>query len=157
MDIATIIGLVSGFTLVLLAMGDVTIFIDVASLLIVVGGTIALTLVSFPLGDVVGFIGYVMHTIVPPKEDADRERVMREMEKGILMLGRMKTYAQATGWIGVLIGAIIMLKNMDDPAAIGPGAALMLLTALYGTIIAFMICWPLRTKLEVYLDELKRG
>ena len=156
MDIATLIGLVAGFTLVLVAIGNnLSIFIDIPSLLIVVGGTIAVTLVSFPLPDVVGFIGYVMHAFLPTRADADREKAMREMEKGILMLGRMKTYAQAMGWIGVLVGAVIMLKNVDDPAALGPGAALMLLTALYGTIIAFMICWPLRTKLEVYLDELK--
>lgn len=158
MDIATLIGLVAGFTLVLVAIGNnLAIFVDIPSLLIVVGGTLAITMVSFPLADVVGFLSYVKHALLPPQADADREKAMREMEKGILMLGRMKTYAQAMGWIGVLLGAVIILKNVDDPATLGPGAALMLLTALYGTIIAFMICWPLRTKLEVYLDELKRG
>ena len=157
MDIATIVGLVSGFTLILLAMGDVTAFIDPASIIIVVGGTIAMTLVSFPLKDVVGLIGFYMYAIKPPGADADREKVERELEKGILMLGRQKTYAQTTGWIGTLIGAVLILKNMDDPAAIGPGAALALLCPLYGAIMAFMIFWPVRTKLEVYLDELKRG
>jgi chemotaxis protein MotA len=42
--------------------------------------------------------------------------------KGLLeTLGR---YAPAFGMIGTLLGLIIMLGNMDDPAAIGPGMAL---------------------------------
>ena len=85
----------------------------------------------------------------------DRAKLINELEKGILMLSRAKTYAQATGWVGVLIGAVIMLTHMDDPAAIGPGAALALLTALYGTLIAYFICLPLCTKLQVRLGELK--
>ena len=85
----------------------------------------AMTLVRFPLRDVVGFPGYVLHALLPPRADADREKVTRELQMGILMLERTKTFAQATGWIGVLVGAIIMLKNVDDPAAIGPGAAIM--------------------------------
>ena len=44
-----------------------------------------------------------------------------------------------------------MLKNMSDPAAIGPGMAICLLTALYGTIIGFVICLPIKTKFERYL------
>ena len=157
MDIATIIGLVSWFTLFLLAMGDVTFFIDIPSVLIVVGGTISMTLVSFPLKDVVGLSGFYMYAFLPPRADADREKVERELEKGILMLGRMKTYAQATGWIGTLVGAVLMLRNIDDLAAIGPGAALALLCPLYGTIMAFLLFWSVRTKLEVYLEELRRS
>ena len=155
MDIATLIGMVSGFTLIFLAMGDLTAFVDPASIIIVVGGTIAMTLVSFPLKDVGGLSGFYMYAVQPPREDADREKVERELGKGILMLGRMKTFAQATGWIGTLIGAVLILKNLDDPAAIGPGAALALLCPLYGTIMAYLLFWTVRTKLEVYLAELR--
>ena len=155
MDIATIIGLITSFTLVLLAMGGPLIFLDIPSVLIVVGGTIALMLTSFPLPDVIQFGGYIWHAFKPPKADADRAKVINELEKGILMLSRAKTYAQATGWAGVLIGVVIMLTHMDDPAALGPGAAIALLTALYGTLIAYFICLPLCTKLQVRLGELK--
>ena len=155
MDIATIIGLTASFTLVLLAMGDPLIFLSIPSLLIVVGGTIALLLISFPLSDVNQILGYIWHAFKPPTADADRAKLINELEKGILMLSRAKTYAQATGWAGGLIGAVIMLTHMDDPAALGPGAALALLTALYGTLIAYFICLPLCTKLQVRLGELK--
>ena len=57
MDLATIIGLLAAFGLMLSAIlqgGSLMMFIDVASLLIVVGGTIGTVLVHFPFGDVLG-------------------------------------------------------------------------------------------------------
>ncbi len=59
MDIATIIGLVASFGLMLMAIlqgGSLSIFIDVPSVLIVFGGTAGVALVNFPLGDVLGAI-----------------------------------------------------------------------------------------------------
>ena len=61
MDIATIIGLVSACTLIILGMGDVTAFIDVQSMTMVVGGTIAATLIANPLPEVVGLVGIYMN------------------------------------------------------------------------------------------------
>ncbi|PCJ57689.1 MAG: motility protein A [Candidatus Hydrogenedentota bacterium] len=62
MDIATIIGIVAGFGLILLTMligGDITIFINIPSLLTVVGGTLASTLINYPLSDVISVVGPV--------------------------------------------------------------------------------------------------
>ena len=59
MDIATIIGLVASFGLMLMAIlqgGSLSIFIDVPSMLIVFGGTAGVALVNFPLGEVLGAI-----------------------------------------------------------------------------------------------------
>jgi len=58
-DIATIIGLVASFGLMLMAIlqgGSLSIFIDVPSMLIVFGGTAGVALVNFPLGEVLGAI-----------------------------------------------------------------------------------------------------
>ena len=41
-----------------------------------------------------------------------------------------------------------MLHHMDDPAAIGPGFAIGILTTVYGVIIAFTICVPVYKSLE---------
>jgi len=57
MDIATIIGLLAAFGLMLSAIlqgGSLMMFIDIASLLIVIGGTAGTVLVHFPFGDVLG-------------------------------------------------------------------------------------------------------
>jgi len=54
-DIATLIGVFSGFACVIVAIflgGGIGIFINVPSIMITVGGTIAATLMSFPLGNV---------------------------------------------------------------------------------------------------------
>ncbi len=64
MDISTPIGLGLGFVLILAAMGSsIPAFIDVPSMLIVVGGTIAATLVSYPLETVLGISQVLMKTI----------------------------------------------------------------------------------------------
>jgi chemotaxis protein MotA len=57
-------------------------------------------------------------------------------------------FALAMGAIGTIIGLVIMLKNMDDPAAIGPGMAIGILTLLYGLILAFAIALPVSYRLE---------
>lgn len=60
MDIATIIGVVSAFGLVLMAIGGgIGSFINAPSVLIVVGGTIGATLIAYPLKDVMGVVGVV--------------------------------------------------------------------------------------------------
>ena len=53
----------------------------------------------------------------------------------------------AAGWVGVLIGLVLMLANLEDPAAIGPAMAICLLTALYGTILKYFVFNPLSDQL----------
>ena len=44
--------------------------------------------------------------------------------------------AVSFGWLGVLVGAVMLLASLEvDPAGIGPAMALMLLTALYGHMV----------------------
>ena len=161
MDVATIIGFLLAHVLVLIGMEDPIIFFNVPSVLIVVGGTWALTLFSFPLQNVVSIGRYFGYTVMPPKPGADQSKVIGELEKGIVMFTKMKSYAQATGWVGFLIGVVLMLGSIDsdfnEPAEIGPAAAIALLTVLYGTIIAYFICMPVSTKLQCRLDELKKA
>ena len=44
MDIASVVGLIGAFILIVMAMGDPSVFIDVPSVLIVIGGTAATVL-----------------------------------------------------------------------------------------------------------------
>ena len=161
MDVATIIGFLLAHVLVLFGMEDPIIFFNVPSVLIVVGGTWALTLFSFPLQNVVSIGRYFGYTVMPPKPGADQSKVIGELEIGIVMFTKMKSYAQATGWVGTLIGLVLMLgssgPDFNDPAEIGHAAAIALLTVLYGTLIAYYICLPISTKLQFRLDELKKA
>lgn len=54
----------------------------------------------------------------------------------------------AMGMAGTILGLIAMFTNMDDPATVGPGMALALLTTLYGMILANMIAGPIARRLE---------
>lgn len=62
MDIATILGIISGMGLVALAImgkGSIVTFVDIPSLLIVLGGTFAAIFVNFTIKEVIGVISVV--------------------------------------------------------------------------------------------------
>ncbi len=69
MDIATPAGLLIGFVLLIIAViigggaSGIVAFINIPSIMIVVGGTFCATLVRYPLQRVVGLVGLVMKTI----------------------------------------------------------------------------------------------
>ena len=69
------------------------------------------------------------------------------------IIANMGNAAPAFGMIGTLIGLVIMLKNMDDPAAIGPGMAIALLTTMYGAIMANILFGPIAAKLTIYSQK----
>ena len=136
-------------------------FLNVPSVLIVCACTLPLIFFSFPLPNVLSAVRHFGYTVIPPKPGADQSKVIGELERGIVMFTKMKSYAQATGWVGTLIGLVLMLgssgPDFNDPAEIGHAAAIALLTVLYGTIIAYYICLPISTKLQFRLDELKKA
>lgn len=62
MDIATLFGIFSAFGLVVLAIalgGGITMFINFPSLMIVLGGTLGATMISYPIKDVMGAVSVV--------------------------------------------------------------------------------------------------
>lgn len=95
MDIATIVGFIAGTSLVLISImmgGSITIFIDVPSIILVFGGTIASTLINFPLGDVLGVFNTAKNSFVqrlaPPESLIERlvEFATVARREGILAL-----------------------------------------------------------------------
>jgi chemotaxis protein MotA len=69
-------------------------------------------------------------------------------------------YAPTMGMIGTVVGLINMLGNLSDPAQLGLGMSVALLTTLYGVIFANLVFMPIANKLqrlhdlEVALKEL---
>ncbi len=78
------------------------------------------------------------------------DAVANRHKTGKALLDTMGRYAPAFGMIGTLMGLIIMLGNMDDPEAIGPGMAVALITTLYGAIMSNLFCLPFADKLAFY-------
>ena len=80
MDLATVIGLVSGSFLILISIlmgGSAGIFFNVPGLLIVAGGTVAATLIKFKMGDVIGSINVAMKAFLQKMESP--ENIISEM------------------------------------------------------------------------------
>ncbi len=207
MDKGTIIGIVSGLGLVALSMimgGGIAAFIDIPSMLIVFGGSVAATLVNFPFKDVMGVMKVTKKVlfetpITPQKyinqiveiskkartngllaieedlknvdEDfmkvtlqhvvngTDAEDLNKIMEAELAIMAErhkvgqkiymaLGSYAPAFGMIGTLIGLILMLRNLDDPASVGPGMAMAMITTFYGSLLANLFFLPMAGKLK---------
>ncbi len=72
MDIATILGIFSGLALIfgaILSRGDVTVFVNAPSMMIVMGGTLAATFITFPFSDVIHAFQAARHVFSQRKVD----------------------------------------------------------------------------------------
>lgn len=65
--------------------------------------------------------------------------------------------APAMGMIGTLLGLVLMMGNMTDPRAIGPGMAVALLTTLYGAILANVVLGPMVQKIMGHSKRVKNN
>lgn len=93
MDIATLVGIVLAFGLIVWAIsigGDLGGFIDIPSVAIVIGGTMAAILVNFPLAKVVGMIQVVKKTVLFAAPEPD------------VVIGKMVSYAERARREGML-------------------------------------------------------
>jgi len=97
-----IIGLIITLGLIAVGMGDLTAFIDIASALIVFGLTIG--------GLIFAKAGIPNMFSASFAADASREN-LQAAARG---WAQAKSYANASGVIGTMIGWVIMLKNLDD-------------------------------------------
>ncbi|MFC1732796.1 motility protein A [candidate division KSB1 bacterium] len=208
MDIATIVGLGLGVLFCLLAIilagGDIMLFISPASAMVTVGGTIAAVIISYSLKSFLN-VPKVLMNVFFIKEESPHEIIgllvkfaERARREGILALekqleevtdeflkngiqlavdgtepellkdimetelfyleerhkkgqGQLDAFASlgpAWGMIGTLLGLIMMLANLDDPDALGPGMAVALITTLYGSFMANLLFIPMVSKLK---------
>jgi chemotaxis protein MotA len=74
--------------------------------------------------------------------------LVRRHRSGQELLDGIATSAPAFGLIGTLIGLAQMLSTLDDPAKVGPGMAIALMTTLYGALLANLVALPLADKLK---------
>ncbi len=206
MDLGILFGFLGTWVLLMFALfgsGDITMFIDNNSLILVCGMTSTVIFFAFPAGNVKQLVKIVKRAVffsapstskliedmVSYAEIARRDGILslesttKDIEDPFIVLGiqmavdgtdpelieqvltndlenlaerhdtgkellsTIGKYAPAFGMIGTLVGLVIMLSNMDDPAAIGPGMAVALLTTMYGAIIANAAALPLADRL----------
>lgn len=80
--------------------------------------------------------------------ETELECIEERHSKKIGFWENLAAMGPAWGMIGTLIGLINMLKQLDDPAAIGPSMAVALITTLYGSLLANWIATPVANKLK---------
>ena len=81
------------------------------------------------------------------------DQMLERHDRGIEILKKTAEYAPSFGMIGTLIGLVIMLQNLDNPATIGPAMGIAIITTFYGAVIAFLMAAPLGAKLEARSKE----
>ena len=118
--------------------GGILIFINLPSALIVVGGALALILAAHG-GKGLGLVF---------KAPFSRDMIKEDIKKSINVYKDLKLYLIVWGWVGTMIGLILMLTNLDIQDLVGPGLAIALLTVFYGYLTAYLICHPIQRRLE---------
>jgi chemotaxis protein MotA len=212
MDFTTILGLAAATALLIWSIllgAPLSLFYDFPSVVMVVGGSLSVTVMSYRPRDLKGMFKVMMRSfffkLPTPQQEIERiiqyanlarkegllalESKLQEVDdrffaKGIQlvidgfsadtvrdimdlehsfqqqrhsmgkkMLETMATMAPAFGMIGTLVGLVQMLANMSDPAAIGSGMAVALLTTFYGAVIANVVMLPMAAKLDLRAKE----
>ncbi|MCB9850807.1 MAG: MotA/TolQ/ExbB proton channel family protein [Phycisphaerales bacterium] len=104
-------------------------FIDYPSVAIVVGSTLSLLLITFGMRGVAQAVCNLWYLRAAEDERKRASTVFR----------MAAVFALGSGCLGTLIGAVLMLSNMDDPSKIGQGLAVALLAQLYGVLLALIL------------------
>ncbi len=122
-----VIGFVAIWVLCLVAGGDnASTFIDFLSAAVVIV-TPATALLA-----IYGWAGCIDAVCWIGRRPSDDDSV----DEAVTFFQLAAGFALSAGFLGTLIGLVIILTNLNDPSQIGPGMAVALLTQLYGVFIA---------------------
>lgn len=80
--------------------------------------------------------------------EKEYELYLSRKESQINVLNTLAKLSPVFGFVGTIIGLISVLNNMGEPAEIGKGMALALLTTFYGLLFANFLFLPLAKKLS---------
>ncbi len=79
--------------------------------------------------------------------EKEYELYLSRKESQVSVLNTLAKLAPVFGFVGTIIGLIDVLGNIGEPAQIGKGMALALLTTFYGLLFANFLFMPLSRKL----------
>lgn len=79
-----------------------------------------------------------------------------DIRTGIAGWRMARICAMGMGLLGTLIGTALMLRNLNDPAQIGPGMSLALTCMLYALVVA-PFCLALQARLEGRVSDSADG
>ncbi|RAP37706.1 motility protein A [Candidatus Marinamargulisbacteria bacterium SCGC AAA071-K20] len=74
-------------------------------------------------------------------------------EQGIHFFDTMAQYAPGFGFMGTLIGLVMLLSELENPENLGPSMSTALVTTFYGILLANLIFLPLAGRLRIVSNE----
>lgn len=109
------------------------------------------------------FMGFGLEMAVDGVEEEEIEdlmigRVRTEMSDRtvtVKFLNNAGTFCPAFGMVGTLIGLIQMMQNLSDPAAIGAGMAVAMITTFYGAFLSNLLFLPAAQKARAQKVEME--
>lgn len=119
------------FSLIILN-GSIFIFLDVPSLIITLGVSSALTIISFSIQDIKLALRHTFGLVATKDELRKSAYIWEAVARNLLLAGTM----------GLIIGIIQLLQNLSDPSVIGPATAVALLTLFYGFFFSAVLPFP---------------
>lgn len=85
--------------------------------------------------------------------DLEIDTLTQRHKDGRGIVENMGESSPAFGMIGTVMGLVVIMANLSDPSAIGPGIAVALITTLYGALLANLVFIPLGSKLKYRSEE----
>ena len=124
--IARLIGIILFFVMLTLGIGpkNLQYFIDPSSAMFVFGSTFPLLLFSHGTRGCKAFYHCLMN------QNSDDAQVAADFANA------GATYSILSGFIASIVNLKLMMQNITDPAAIGPGLAVAGIATLYGLLLA---------------------
>jgi chemotaxis protein MotA len=109
------------------------------------------------------FMGFGLEMAVDGVEEEEIEDLMLgkvRTEMGdratlVKFLNNAGTFCPAFGMVGTLIGLIQMMQNLSDPAAIGAGMAVAMITTFYGAFLSNLLFLPAAQKAKSQKAEVE--
>jgi flagellar motor component MotA len=129
--------MLTGFTALIRVLGEgrvITMFIDPFTLLTFI---ISVGAVIFMSGEFKTAIRGVNALLSRKYEISDAER-----ERAVQLFGLLTKVIWITALVSFLIGLVLMLGQLDDPAALGPMLSVMLISFYYGAFINLVFIYP---------------
>ena len=93
------------------------------------------------------FMGEKSENVYRETENLVETMHFKKMQS-VEVLDTMSSFAPSFGMIGTLVGLVILLNNMADPAALGAGMSVALITTLYGVLFQNLLFKPAARKVE---------
>ena len=132
-----ILGLIVLLASVMVGIGkNLAAFMDAPSIIMVVAGPLGILLLGGAR------IGNMFGAVFSGDATAD------DLQAAAKAWELARRYTIAAGILATVIGAVIMLKNTDDLAAVRPGAAIAILTVCWSVFLGYYIYLPLQARLE---------